>query len=294
MMRVGSSRQRWWAGAGLLLAAALAGMAGAALHHWLDARSQVLLHARLQARLATLKITSPAALRACSSLIASQPLVLLVLGQSNAANHGEPTLGGSPATWVMDAGICSISRDPLPGATGSGGTPWSLLPQSLEALGLRRPLLIQLLAVDASNLDDWVRPGSPLRERLRSTVVRNASTGLQPQFVLWQQGEADARAGTPPDRYRQGLQALADQLQESGLDVPILVAKSTVCRSSPNAGLRASLSMLVRTDRRFKSGPDTDQVQARRDGCHWDAAGRQQVAQAWADQLYSMLGSRPP
>ena len=274
---------------GLILAFALAVTVGMAVYRLIDLRSQARLQHSLQFRLSALQTTSAEALRDCASLRAAQPLVLLVLGQSNAANHGEPTLGGSPATWMMDAGICSISSDPLPGATGRGGTPWSLLPQRLAALGFDQPVLIQLLAVDASTVNDWVRPDSPLRSRLRQAVARNAESGLQPQLVLWQQGEADARAGTPPDQYRKGLLDLADQLHQQGLDAPIVLALSTVCSSPPDVGLRTSLLALPQTDPRFKVGPDTDQVQSRRDGCHWDAAGRQQVAQAWADKLYPLL-----
>ena len=39
----------------------------------------------------------------------------------------------------------------------------------------------------------------------------------------------------------------------------------------------------------FQHGPDTDQILGRRDGCHWDAAGCQLVAQAWAEQVYTLL-----
>lgn len=282
---------------GLVLAFALAVTAGLAAYRLIDLRSQARLRDSLQFRLSALQTTATEAMRNCASLRAAQPLVLMVLGQSNAANHGEPTLGGSPATWMMDTGICSISSDPLPGATGHGGTPWSLLPQRLAALGFDQPVLIQLLAVDASTINDWVRSDSPLRSRLRQAVARNAESGLQPQFVLWQQGEADARAGTPPDQYRKGLLDLADQLHEQGLDAPIVLALSTVCNSPPHVGLRTNLLALPQTDPRFKAGPDTDQVQSRRDGCHWNAAGRQQVAHAWADKLYPLLaqlGHRRP
>lgn len=82
---------------------------------------------------------------------------------------------------------------------------------------------------------------------------------------------------------------LRAEVHQQGLDAPIVLALSTVCNSPPHVGLRASLLALPQTDPRFKVGPDTDQVQSRRDGCHWDAAGRQQVAQAWADKLYPLL-----
>lgn len=271
----------------LLLLSALAGMAWPAGMQLREARLQARFRASLQSRLDGLQHTRPAARVDCARFRAARPLVLLALGQSNAANHGEPTPGGSPAIWMMDAGSCSISADPLPGATGTGGSVWSWLPDRLAALGTARPILIQLLAVDASTMDDWVRLDSPLRQRLLATLAANAGAGMAPDLVLWQHGEADARIGTPTTAYLANLKALAQALTEAGSSSPILLALSTVCRTAPATALRDAMRDLPRQDRRFGVGPDTDQlgVTMRRDGCHWSQAGRQQVAQLWAEAL---------
>ena len=271
----------------LLLLLALAIMAWLARMQLRDARLQVGLQARLQARLDGVQPTRPAAQVDCARLRAAHPLVLLVLGQSNAGNHGEPTPGGSTAIWMMDAGVCSISADPLPGATGAGGSVWTWLPAGLAALGITRPVLIQLLAVDASSVDDWVRPASPLRQRLLASLAANATTGMAPDLVLWQQGETDARIRTPEARYVAKLKALAQLLTEKGISAPMVLALSTVCRTAPAKALRDAVRDLPRQDSHFRLGPDTDMlnVTLRRDGCHWSQAGRQQAAELWAAAL---------
>lgn len=271
----------------LLLLSALASMTWLAGLQLRDARLQARLRASLQSRLDGLQHTRLAARVDCARFRAARPLVLLVLGQSNAANHGEPTPGGSPAVWMMDAGSCSISADPLPGATGTGGSVWSWLPDRLAALGIARPVLIQLLAVDASSMDDWVRLDSPLRQRLLATLTANASTGTAPDLVLWQHGEADARIGTPATSYAAKLKALAQLLSEAGSSAPVVLAQSTVCHTAPATVLRDAVRDLPGHDSRFVSGPDTDSLGAlmRRDGCHWSQAGRQQAAQLWAKAL---------
>ena len=227
----------------------------------------------------------------CGSFRAQRPLVLLAIGQSNAGNHGRADGQATPVApvQIMDAGLCSLSRDPLPGATGAGTSPWSLLPTRLAAAGLRRPVVLQLLAVDASSVDDWTRAAAPIARQLTKMMAANRASGLQPDLVLWQQGEADARAGTAPDRYVQGLRALLTSLRSGGVQAPVLLARSTVCRSAPAAGLRDALTALAAADRRFQLGPDTDAIVQRHDGCHWSDSGRSQVAELWATAILQTL-----
>ena len=273
----------------LALLAAAACAAALYLHRRTPDRD-ALMAGRLQARVAT----ASAAQVDCGPWRAQRPLVLLVLGQSNAGNHGLGDAQGagqplSAPVQVMEAGRCSLSHDPLPGATGAGTSPWSVLPARLAAAGLRRPVLLQVLAVDASAVDDWTHAGAPITRQLAQTLAANRAAGLPPDLVLWQQGEADARAGTHPTRYVQGLQALADELRAQGVHAPVLLARSTVCRSAPADGLRSAIAALAGSDPRFRLGPDTDAITQRHDGCHWSDSGRQQVAGLWASVIIQTL-----
>ena len=223
----------------------------------------------------------------CAHFKAQRPLVLLAIGQSNAGNHAQA--GGSTAppapVQVGSAGVCSLSSDPLPGATGQGASLWSLLPARLAAEGILRPVVLQVLAVDASLVDDWGREHAPIARHLAQVLRANRVSGLQPDLVLWQQGEADAKAGTTPERYAQGLLALAARVDADGLHVPILMALSTVCRSAPDVGLRNAVLALAARHARFMMGPDTDAIEQRHDGCHWSASGRAQAASLWASAI---------
>ena len=252
--------------------------------------------AGLRKALATLKTPDPSQRVDCQLWRAgAAPLVLLALGQSNAGNHGQPGQSPSPPVQVMDAGACAVVSDPLPGATGRGSSLWPLLPARLRELGLTGPVVLQLLAVDATTLDDWVRDGSPLRQRLQATLAANARSGLSPSLVLWQQGEADASAGTSAEAYRQGLLALASMLAEQCITAPVLLAQSTVCRSAPAATLRQAVGALIAQDTRFAAGPDTDALNhagLRHDGCHWSNTGRAAAATAWASAIARQLAAQ--
>jgi len=252
----------------------------------------------LESRLAGIQELAPGDRVACEGVRAQRPLVLLVLGQSNAGNHGEPSATpGLPQVLVTQAGACGLSGDPLPGGTGRGASPWPLLRGQLAPARTASPIVIQLLAVDASALQDWIGDGSALRHRLTTMLAASKATGLAPALVLWQQGEADAQRGTSEEDYRRGLLALRRLLVSAGTDASIVMARSTVCRSAPYAPVRRAMAALASDlPTQFQLGPDTDQLvgpQMRPDGCHWSQAGLLAAATLWAEALAPIVGRLP-
>lgn len=281
----GGAGRRWLGWGGALLAAVM--MAGALAWQW---RAQARQADSLARRLAVIQPLPVEIAQPCQAWQARRPLVLLALGQSNAANHGTPA--ASPTVDVLHAGQCARLADPLPGGTGRGSSVWARLPAELAQRGVQRPVVLAVLAVDATTIADWTDADGPLPQRLAATLAANRAAGLLPDAVLWQQGESDARLGTPPERYHAGLRRLADQLHAAGVVAPVLLARSTVCRSGPDARLHAAVDELVRSDPRFAAGPDTDAALpavARPDGCHLDAVGATVAARRWAEVLAPRL-----
>ena len=223
----------------------------------------------------------------CDVFKAGDPLVLLVLGQSNAANRGTASGAdrGAPVNIVSDRGTCHRTSDPLPGATGRNASVWSRLPAALAAAGIHRPVVFGLLAVEATSIHEWTSRDSPLPGLLDGLSRQMIAVGLPPALVLWQQGEADAIVGTPPSEYVRGLQELAVHLHAAGVKAPLLLAQSTVCRSAPVPALSAAVKGLVAADPRFELGPDIDGEVGpaqRIDGCHLNGAGLDAAAALWA------------
>lgn len=223
----------------------------------------------------------------CKDLAVTHPLVLLSLGQSNAGNHGsgpEPTEG---SIKLIADGKCVLAGDPLPGATGTGGSIWRHLPGLLAQEPGVPPVVLSVLAVDATTIADWTAPESPLTDRLRSHIASMKRQGLPPDLVLWQQGEADARAGTTERNYAAALKRLADNLNKAGSDAPIVLARSTICLSVRDTGIRTAIEKTVASDHRFRLGPDTDTLigNAYRNGCHLTTSGLQSAARMWTDYI---------
>lgn len=283
-------RSRW------LLAALLAGLSGllamAVVKGFQDGRHR----ASLNRRLASIQNLPDSRQVDCRSFAQAKPLVLLALGQSNAANHGpDSTSLATPSIRVLHEGRCGWMQEPLAGATGRGASLWSRLPSVLAAAGVQRPVVMAVLAVEATSAADWTEPGSPLRERLQYLSAGAKAANLQIDLVLWQQGEADALQGTQPQRYTEQLKSLAAQLSDAGIRAPILLARSTLCKSSPDAGLTRAMQGLIDADDRFALGPDTDALAApwaRRDGCHFTLAGLDAAAQAWGEVISRQLAAR--
>ncbi len=227
----------------------------------------------------------------CDKLAAQKPLVILALGQSNAANHGARGIDTDVPVAMIAEGKCVMAVDPLPGGTGLGGSIWYRLPRHFAKLEPRRPVVMAVLAVDATSINEWTSEKSILRERLTQQLKSMQAVGMAPKFVLWQQGEADAIVGTSQAEYSAGLDKLASILDQEKVKAPIVLAFSTVCRSEPNPGIRAAIEEKVARNPRFQLGPDTDydiHEGLRNKKCHFSSEGLDRAAQLWASTLATL------
>lgn len=272
-------RFRRAAGSAGLLLLALSGMAALLLRPSAAETS-------LAQRTATLQTPTAAARVDCAMLRAQQPLVLLVLGQSNAANHAEPGVQPAPPLSLWHGGDCYRAQAPLPGATGQGDSLWPWLNQALGGELAGRPLLFALLAVESTRLADWTEAG-PLHSQWQQLLQQLQASQLKVDLVLWQQGEADSRARTTPDAYRQGLRKLQAQLRATGVAAPIMLARSSYCPPAQHQAIHAVQTEFALQAAGFLAGPDTDALQgpARSGGCHFSRTGLQAAAASWVAPL---------
>ncbi len=224
----------------------------------------------------------------CASIAAQRPLVVLAIGQSNAANHGVLAQGAVQSIVLVAERQCILAVDPLPGGTGRGASIWQRLPQYFSRLEPQRSLVLAVIGVDATSIEDWVGENSPLGARLTNQVKSMRALDLMPHLILWQQGEADARLGTTAAAYGAGLVKLAKILEQAGSNAPIVMARSTVCRSTAYAAVRYAIEAKAASDPRFRLGPDTDtllEASLRQHGCHFSALGLERAAELWANTI---------
>lgn len=239
------------------------------------------------------EIFRPSRLDAIPCNFSTQPrlLMILVLGQSNAGNHGSspPNPDGRIKTNFFFDGLCYRTGDAAPGATGRGGNIWTTLaPRLSRAVG--RPVVFSVLAVEAAEVRDWIAPGK-LKRRLTETLDNNRSYSFIPELVFWQQGEADAKAGTTGPEYRERLAQLAALLRSHGVSAPIIAALSTRCRNEGSDAIRTVLRESAAFDPSIRLGPDTDTLVGsfRNDGCHFSASGLDAAAELWLPAAIASL-----
>lgn len=268
----------------------------AAAFAYRDYRYQRAAALSLQLRLADTVRPAPADIVDCATVAPPASLVILALGQSSAGNHGQaqPTATARRIAMLTGQG-CLWATDPLPGATGRGGSTWLHLPAAMAAWTDMPPLLLSVLAVESTSIADWTQPNSPLRARLLQHLGRMAELGHPPALVLWDQGAGDAMRHTPPASYRAGLLALAELVRSGAPSARILLAPTTVCRSGAALELHAVVNRLVAADPRFGPGPLLDKLlpaSERYDGCHFSTAGLRHAADAWAKAVQVELSAR--
>lgn len=273
--------------AGGLIVAALLGVLGVVQHR----RSGIEVH---------IQAGAPDDEISCAELRAERPLLVLVMGQSNAGNHGglAPTTSAVKPINVLYEGRCYLAHAPLPGATGAGASLWPLLEQELITARagpawLQRPRVYAVIAVESTRINDWSGDGTPLNKYWRAQLGKLRGDGWQPSLVLWQQGEADANAGTSAAAYVDAFLKFRAALRDAGLGaVPWLAARSAYCAGADTTATHQAWQTLAAQPGGFGflPGPDTDSLQGpdRLDRCHFSADGLRHAARLWADALLAL------
>ena len=225
------------------------------------------------------------------------PAVFLIIGQSNAGNHGQSRYAAIEDVFNFNPfdGLCYHASDPLLGATGDDGSPWCRLGDELIRDGFARSILLCPLSVAGATVAEWA-PGGPYHHRMTYSVGRLRDAGFWPSHVLWHQGEADALYGTTVEAYMESFRALVQSLRELAITGPIFVATASYFAgpTGHEAGqtrIRAAQRALIDPERSIFAGPDTDTIRDRFDGCHMGAVGLRDHAAAW--QMILKNFSRP-
>lgn len=214
-------------------------------------------------------------------------MVALVFGQSNAGNSGETTSGEHRGVYEFYRGRVYDARDPLLEASGNGGSIWMRLGARLVESGQYDTVVLVPFALGSTAIQRWAPEGN-LHGWLLSVIAQAHASGLKFTHLLWQQGEADAMAGTPAEGYKARFGAMLDSIRAAGVDAPIFVARTTICgKHAGSDELRAAQGSLADPARGIRAGPDTDTLgrALRYDGCHFSTDGLDRAAELWQQAL---------
>ncbi|MDM9644990.1 sialate O-acetylesterase [Rhizobium sp. S163] len=224
--------------------------------------------------------------------------VLLVLGQSNAANDGGQRHRSQYGERVINEfdGHCFTAASPLLGSTDTKGEYWTDIGNSLIASGRYDNVIIAPVAYSGSEVARWAE-GGDLNPVLAESTKKLHDAGYRVTNVLWVQGEADFVLGTSSEIYEQRFLSMVGTLRGLGVAAPVYISVATKCLEPANGGfkqhtednpvLRAQLA-LPKSGNGIVQGVNSDALlngDDRYDDCHIGGSGAEKVAAAWRDLL---------
>jgi len=211
--------------------------------------------------------------------------VLLVIGQSNAANYqGQRHQSGDDRVINFAAGHCYRAASPLLGADGELGETWTLLGTKFIQSGLYRTVILIPAAVGGSSIHRWADGGD--LNAMMVAVIRAAKMRYTITGVLLDQGAKDFALHTPEDQYRSDLKSLIDTIRAQRVHVPFFITRCSIggkgwSEDNPIAKAQASLA---NSQQAIFDGPNTDHDVTpfdRYDGYHFAASGQEKYTDDW-------------
>ncbi|MGO7537811.1 sialate O-acetylesterase [Rhizobium ruizarguesonis] len=224
--------------------------------------------------------------------------VLLILGQSNAANDGGQRYRSNYGARVVNVfeKRCFIAASPLLGSTDTKGEYWTLLGNNLIASGQNDSVILAALAYSGSEVARWAT-GGDLNPVLVDTMKQLQDSGYRITSVLWVQGEKDLVIGTTAEAYQEHFMSIVDTLRQHGVQAPVYISIASKCLEPSNGGfkehipdnaiIRAQLA-LSKSGHGIREGVNSDALldgEDRYDDCHIGGTGAEKVSRAWTNLL---------
>lgn len=222
--------------------------------------------------------------------------IFITCGQSNSANHGHPTQAPSDervSLLDLNTRKWRIAKDPQPGASGTGGSPW---PDFGDSLTRRTDTPVAVIAVGQGSkmVSQWL-PGSPLYSRIIHAHNALKSTGGF-RAILWHQGESDSLAGTDATTYATHLTTIIEQSRtDIGFMIPWGVALASYHPDSHITNevqvLEGQKSVILNSPSVFL-GAETDSFHTNNwlsDLVHFNDLGLHDHGRQWAESVYKAL-----
>jgi hypothetical protein len=201
--------------------------------------------------------------------------VLVVAGQSNAANHGQPRGRSAAGSYAFSVDGLFRLQDPLPGASGPGGSPWPHWAARRQLAQPGRQIVVASIAQGSSAVADWI-DGGVHAQRLPQLQAALRGEGLEVDALLWHQGETEAWRGGDPSAYAAALHRWIASVRSLGITAPVYVClTSRDGQGVINPAIRQAQASVWNRAANVFAGPDTDSLGSayRSDGVHFNELG---------------------
>jgi hypothetical protein len=216
--------------------------------------------------------------------------VLLVIGQSNAANHADKKINTKYPAQVLNYfdGKCYIAASPLLGSTGEDGEFLTPLADQLIDRNIYRNVVIISSAVAGTSVSRWQEDGD-MNQMLMDTLTPIKKYKVTD--VVWHQGESDY-GNTSAKVYEKSFYSLKRSLKAVGVNAPFFVAVATKCGHNPDwiaNNHTAEGQKNLEDNKQIFLAVNTDEMLTNEDRssdyCHFSESGQFKTAQAYAQVI---------
>lgn len=216
---------------------------------------------------------------------------ILVLGQSNVANHGQTMSRCDWGRTCFDGEVLAL-RDPVPGGSGNGGSVWTRFSRQLRGKGLADELFISLCAQGGTSVADWSLGGRCYRKLVENDLPATRGCPKPPTHIVYHQGERDTFLKTSSHDYLTAFDPLHRLLCETFPHALIMVCTASYRKGVTSDAVRSAQTTIQRTKKNCVAGVDTDMFgrEYRYDDTHLNDRGLEAFARALLDAFGTLRG----
>ncbi|MBA2656243.1 MAG: hypothetical protein H0U70_04575 [Tatlockia sp.] len=217
--------------------------------------------------------------------------VLLAIGQSNIANHGQVKFSTLYPNKVFNYfnGKCYIASSPLLGASGEGGEFLTSLGDNLVDFSIYDKVIIISSGINNSMLYRWSQ-GGDLNTLLKS-ILAEVQTRYKITEVIFHQGETDFLINTTKEKYIESFHSLLRTLRPVNKSLPpVYFAIATLCGNNwfPFNSIAQAQYTFADEINNIYLGANTDAlipISERFDVCHFNMIGQLKAAYTYANAI---------
>jgi lysophospholipase L1-like esterase len=219
-------------------------------------------------------------------LYADSTAIILTLGQSNSANHGQGTYQcRNKQIYSYFNGVVYKAQEPLIGASGNGCGVWTRLADLLIDHRLYNKVIIIPIGIGSSTVQCWSEGNC--NKKLQDALQFIKSDSIRVTHIVWHQGESDNIENTSKDIYKNRLAEVLKQIRSFGITAPFYVCTATYHPSITqkwngiDTAIQSAQKEFVLENKGVLHGPNTDLIDLaadRYDGVHFSERGLDKFA----------------
>lgn len=212
--------------------------------------------------------------------------IFLIFGQSNAANYSSKLFSTKKEVFYLYKKNIYKAYDPIMGASGTKGSQWIPMSESLINSGYCERILLVNIAEGSTSVFDWSSKGK-FNDKIKLTLNELEIMKLKPDLIFWQQGEEDNLLLTSKEKYIISFTQILELLRGHNISCPVflsITSYSPTAKNPINESIRSAQKEIIKENKKVFQGPDTDLFigeEYRYDGIHFSENGAITIAESW-------------